>query len=157
MRFSVLLFFLFVGLVACDSNRVFEQNKDFNQRAWYASDTVVLEFRISDARDPYNIYYNIRNSIEYPYSRIFVNYTLADSTGQIVSEKLLGNYLFDVRTGQPFGQSGIGDIYDSRFPVLLNQSLGEGKYTMKLQQFMRTDTLQGVLAAGIRVEKVGIN
>lgn len=154
-RFFVVLVFGAM-CAACDSNRVFEENKDFSKRYWLAQDTVQFEFSISEGGVPYNVLYNVRNSLDYRYSRIFVMYTLEDSTHTQLASRLVNNYLFDVKTGKPFGSSGIGDIYDHRFPLLENRPLAAGKYYVKLQQFVRTDsdTLRGVLATGIRVEKL---
>jgi gliding motility-associated lipoprotein GldH len=153
MRFFVVIV-LFMAMIACDSNRVFEDNKDFTKRSWPVTDTVSFEFEIVDASVPYNLACDIRNNLDYPWSRIFVTYTLEDSTHKVLSTKLVGAYLFDVKTGEPFGNSGLGDIYDHRFPLLENHTFTPGKYFVKLQQEMRTDTLQGILAAGVRVEKV---
>lgn len=147
---------LMLACAACDSNRVFEENKDFAKRYWLAQDTVQFEFTITEGGVPYNMLYNVRNSLDYRYSRIFVNYSLEDSAHHELASRLVANYLFDAKTGKPFGSSGIGDIYDHRFPLLENRPLAPGKYYVKLQQFVRTDsdTLRGVLAAGIRVEKI---
>jgi len=149
----IALILLIATLISCDTSRVFEDNKDFTRRAWVVSDTVGFEFQISDPSVAYNLHCNIRNTLDYPWSRIFVTYTLEDSTHKVLSTKLVGSYLFDVKTGEPFGDSGLGDIYDHRFALLENKSFAPGKYFVKLQQEMRTDTLEGVLAAGVRVEK----
>jgi gliding motility-associated lipoprotein GldH len=153
MRFAVVLILFAAMLSGCDTSRVFEDNKDFTKRAWTLTDTVVFAFDITDPSARYNLLCNVRNSLDYPYSRIFVNYTLEDSTHRVLATKLAGNYLFDVKTGEPQGNSGLGDIYDHRFPLLENREFTVGKYYVKLQQYMRTDTLHGILAAGIRVEK----
>jgi gliding motility-associated lipoprotein GldH len=98
---------------------------------------------------------NIRNSIDYPYARIFVNYDLQNQDGASLSQKMLAEYLFDQKTGKPFGSSGIGDIYDHQFPILKNYSFEKiGNYKIKLSQFMRMDTIPGIIAVGARVEKV---
>jgi gliding motility-associated lipoprotein GldH len=153
MRFIPVVVLVLV-LFGCDDNRVYEDNKDFKAKAWIINDTANFEFDITDAAT-YNLQCNIRNTIDYPYSRIFVNYTLEDSTHHVLATKLVSDYLFDVKTGEPKGNSGLGDIYDHRFSLVEKRSFTPGKYFVKLQQFMRTDTLQGVLAAGIRVERSG--
>jgi gliding motility-associated lipoprotein GldH len=153
MRLVFISISVAVLLSSCDNNRVFEDNKDFSKRAWTLNDTVAFEFLVSEPSANYNLLYNVRNTLDYPYSRIFVNYTLEDSTHRVLVTKLVSNYLFDVKTGEPQGNSGLGDIYDHRFP-LESRKLAAGKYFVKLQQFMRTDTLHGVLAAGIRVEAI---
>ncbi|HWA35726.1 MAG TPA: hypothetical protein VG737_16400, partial [Cyclobacteriaceae bacterium] len=75
--------------------------------------------------------------------------------GKEISKKLVFNDLFDEKTGRPLGDSGLGDLYDHRFPILQDYSFSNpGKYSLKLDQFNRQDTLQGVIAVGVRVERV---
>jgi len=143
---------LFVG---CDSKRVFEDNIEFRERNWKITEPVQFEFQIADSTKKYNLLMNIRNSLDYPYARIFVNYDLQKQDSTSLSKKMIAEYLFDQKTGKPFGTSGIGDIYDHQFPILKNYSFEKaGTYKMKLNQFMRMDTIPGILAVGIRVEKV---
>lgn len=149
--------FLFLGLLflgSCDPNRIYEYNYDFNSRAWLVSEKPGFEFFISDPGKTYNVYYNVRNNINYPYARLFVQYTLKDTLGTQLNKELLTAYLFDEVTGKPFGSSGIGDIYDHQFPMLTNFRFPHrGQYIIKLEQFSRQDTLRGVLAVGVRVEE----
>lgn len=141
--------------IACDSNRLYETNVEFKNRSWNVSEKVSVEFEISDTVEHYNLYFNVRNSLDYPYSRIFVNYNLQDPTGMELAKKMIGENLFDQKTGEPFGQSGIGDLYDHQFPLLTDYVFHKtGKYKITFEQFMRQDTLQGVLAVGARVEKL---
>lgn len=150
---SLILILVIVTLVSCSESRVFEDYKDFTTKSWLVNDTVSFEFQITDPAVPYRLNANVRNTLDYPYSRIFINYTLEDSTHKVLTSKLVSSYLFDGKTGEPNGDSGIGDIYDYSFN-LENRKFAPGKYYIKLQQFMRTDTLKGVLAAGARVEKI---
>lgn len=144
-------------LTSCgDSQRVFEANVEFDHRYWLLNDTARFEFTINNPEAPYNFYINVRNDLGYKWSRIFVNYSLEDSTGRMLGNKLVGGHLFDIKTGKPFGQSAIGDIYDHRLEIARYQKLKPGKYTVKLQQFMREDTLRGILAAGFRLERSGV-
>ena len=149
---SVAFALLLLVLISCDPNRVFEDNKDFSKKAWALNDTVSFEFHIPND-GLFNVQCDVRNTLDYPYSRIFVNYTLEDSTHKVLATKLVANYLFDAKTGEPNGDSSIGDIYDHRF-ALESRKFAAGKYFVKLQQYMRTDTLQGVLAAGVRIEAI---
>jgi gliding motility-associated lipoprotein GldH len=147
-----------VLVAGCDSNRVFEDNKDFVKKSWAINDTVNFEFTISDTTASYNLQCNIRNTIDYPFHNIYVKYSVKDSTQHVVFgnelSKPVGSNLFDEKTGEPNGNSGIGDIYDHRFDLLNNRKFKAGKYLVKLYHDMRVDTLQGVLAAGVRVETV---
>ncbi|HMV11032.1 MAG TPA: gliding motility lipoprotein GldH [Cyclobacteriaceae bacterium] len=154
-----ILFFLLliVFLSGCDRSRLYEKNHDFEERAWIVSDQPVFDFDITDTVKTYNLYCNIRNSVKYPYSRIFINYSLQDSTGTSVSKNLISAFLFEEKTGKPFGSSGLGDVYDQQVPVLKKFKFNKpGKYSMKFEQFMRTDTLAGIHAVGFRLETASI-
>jgi gliding motility-associated lipoprotein GldH len=153
MRVVSGIFVVAAFLSACDNTRVYEKNKDFKNRAWLVNDTAQFSFEIPTDGSLYNIQCNLRNSVDYKWQRIFVNFVLSDSAGKTLSSKLVSTYLFEPRTGKPFGRSGLGDIYDHRFPLLTAYGLKPGKYSVSLQQLMRTDTLQGILAAGVRVER----
>ena len=147
---------VFIALVfsACDSNRIYETNKDFADRSWKVTDTTQFEFDVKDLGVNYNLLYTVRNSLDYPYSRLFVTYQLQDSTGKQLEKKMVYGYLFDEKTWRPNGNSGLGDLYDHRFPLISDYTFHQpGKYKLVLQQYMRTDTLEGILAVGVRVEK----
>ncbi len=150
--FSIAVISLF--LCGCDSRRIFEDNVEFRERNWKITEPVQFEFQIDDASKKYNLLMNIRNSLDYPYARIFVNYDLLKQDSVSLSKKMIAEYLFDQKTGKPFGTTGIGDIYDHQFLILKNYSFEKmGTYKIKLNQFMRMDTIPGILAVGIRVEK----
>jgi gliding motility-associated lipoprotein GldH len=141
-------------LTGCDDTRVYEVNQDFEDQYWLVQEQPIFEFTIENEKEPYTIYCNLRNSVSYPYSRIFLNYTLKDSAGLVLKKELVNSFLFDRKTGQPQGVSGLGDIYDHQLNLLNNFSFEKpGKYSIQFEQFMRTDTLQGILAVGVRVER----
>jgi gliding motility-associated lipoprotein GldH len=152
---SFLCCIVFIALcVSCDEERVFEKNIDFNSRNWLVGDKPEFEFEISDTLLSYNLYCNVRNSVAYPFSRIFVTYYLMDSTGASLEKRLVTQMLFDDTTGEPHGNSGLGDLYDHRIPLKKNYRFERsGKYKVRFEQYMRKDTLSGIIAVGLRVEK----
>jgi gliding motility-associated lipoprotein GldH len=153
MRIYFSIAAILILLVGCDSKRVFEDNVEFRDRNWKITQPVQFEFQIADSSKKYNVLMNIRNSLDYPYARIFVNYDLKKDSTQL-NKKMISEYLFDQKTGKPFGTSGIGDIYDHQFQILKNYSFEKvGVYKIRLEQFMRMDTIPGIIAIGIRVEK----
>ena len=142
-------------LYSCDQTRVYEQQIDFENKAWDVNDKPRFEFEITDHTKNYNIYYTVRNSLEFPFSRIFITYYLKDSVNTELQKDLVSAYLFDQKTGEPHGDSAIGDLFDHRFPLLTNYHFERpGVYNITLEQFNRQDTLMGVLALGVRVEVV---
>jgi len=151
---SWVVFFAFLFTIGCDTSRIYEQHVDFEEKAWMIGDKPRFDFEIKDHTQNYNLYYTVRNSLDFPFSRIFVSYTLRDSTSAELKKDLLSGFLFDQKTGAPHGDSGIGDLFDSKFPIVTNYHFDRpGVYSITLEQFNRLDTLQGVLAVGVRVER----
>jgi len=145
---------ILLSLVSCDDQRVFEKNTDFNSRFWKVNEKPDFEFDVTDSTQPYNLYCNVRNSLDYPYARIFITWRLQDSTGTVLEKDLAQYMLFDEKTGRPFGESGLGDIYDHRIPIKRDYRFPHtGKFKVSFEQYMRTDTLSGVLAVGLRLER----
>jgi len=155
MRFAS-IFAILLGLVlsGCDETRVAEQYQDLNNSAWLVANKPSFQFDIQDTTQAYNIYCNLRNDLDYPWSRIFVTYSLSDSTGKTLSSKMVDHMLFDKNTGEPQGSSGIGDLHDHQVPLLMQFKFpARGKYSIAFEQMMRTDTLAGIHAVGFRVEQ----
>lgn len=144
-------------LCACSDNRLFEDYVDFEDRYWAVSNQPVFEFSIADTVPSYSIYCNLRNAESYPFADFRFTYTLTDSTGRVIDKRLVSEFLFDKKTGKPFGDSGLGDIYDHQFLLIKeHRFVAGGKYSVKFEQFMRRDTLDGILAVGLRVEQAQV-
>lgn len=145
---------IIVLFFSCDDLRVYEKNEDLESRHWLVDEKAEFEFDIPDSLQTYNLYCNVRNSLDYPYARIFITYYLRDSTGAVLEKDMVQQMLFDEKTGEPFGDSGLGDLYDHQIRLKRNHRFPyAGKYQVAFEQYMRTDTLAGILAVGLRVEK----
>ena len=90
--------FALVFITACDSSRVYEVNNEFSDRNWIADSVQVFSFSITDTTKSYNIYYNLRNSISYPFRNIYIKYQLSDSTGNVLNTDLLNGQLFEEKS-----------------------------------------------------------
>jgi gliding motility-associated lipoprotein GldH len=143
-----------VLLTSCDEKRLYEKNADFRQRYWLAQDHPTFDFVIDDINTNYNLFITVRNESSYQNSNLYFTYYLTSESGNSLQRKLTSEFLFDKKTGRPLGNSGLGDIYEHRFPLLENFAFPEpGAYSIRYEQFMRTDTLRGIVSVGLRVEK----
>lgn len=143
-------------IISCDSSRIFEKNVDFDDKVWLADSTQQFSFSL-EKEQPVNIYFNVRNTNTYPYHNLYVKYSLTDSTGREIKSDLINKNLFHEKTGKPYG-SGIGDIFSHQFLLLENLELKDSmEYNIQLTQFMRQDTLEGVVSAGVRIESTSEN
>lgn len=143
-----LLFMLF----ACDEQRIYEKNIDLEGNQWYIDTIPSFSFRIDHPSRRYNIYYNIRNAVSYPYYNLYLTYYLQDSTSKQLSSHLQELTLADATTGNPLGD-GAGDIFDHQIISLKNYKFERaGTYVFKVKQYMRQDPLPGIMSVGVRVE-----
>lgn len=139
-------------LASCDTNRVFEEHKDFDADYWVQETEVVFDFEVTDTEVPYNIYSSFRNASGYPYHNLYYQFTLTDSSGMELTQELKNVNLFDPKTGVPLG-SGLGDLFDHRQLILGDYTFQKaGIYHLSFEQYMRRDTLPLVLSVGARVE-----
>lgn len=152
MRGSVWPLVVLVFFSACDSSRVFEDNRNLEEHFWHKDSLVSFDFAIDNAGLPYNLYLNIRNASAYPFYNLYYQYTLSDSSENTLKSELAEIYLFDPKTGKPYGD-GLGDLFDHQQPILENYRFpSPGTYTLTFQQFMRRDSLPYILSVGTRVE-----
>jgi gliding motility-associated lipoprotein GldH len=149
------LFVIFISLIclACDPDRVYEQNHTIPNNQWYIDSIPSFTFTVEDTTSAYNIYYNVRNANSYPYYNLYLTYYLLDEQGNQISARLQELTLLDAKTGKPLG-NGLGDIFDHQIVALPNYKFNKkGNYTIKLKQYMRQDPLPDIMSVGIRVEK----
>jgi len=148
---------LLVGLLllvsSCDSNAVFKDIEDIEDGKWFVKQAPSFTFMIEDTTRTYSIFYNIRNSLSYPYYNLYISRVLLDATGKKVESKLDELILLDPKTGKPFGD-GLGDLFDHKIRVVKAFRFPRrGAYTVRLRQYMRQNPLPEIYSVGISVEK----
>lgn len=146
---------IFVILLAssCNGNRIYEKNVKFQNRIWTKDTDAVFDFEIADINTNYKFYFNLRNTILYPYQNIYLSYSLEDTLGNVYDSELTNIDLFDSKTGKPFG-SGMGDIFDHQYLVIENYQFNNpGMYLFKIRQYMRMDSLPEIMSVGLRIER----
>ena len=147
-------FLLTLILLSCDSSKVFQDYEDLEDAFWHMDSVKKFSFEIEDTSKTYDLYATFRNTSSYPFYNIYFQYSLTDSIDSVVVQQLREADLFDPKTGQPYG-SGLGDLFDHSVLVMEDYTFDSpGKYNLKLQQFMRMDTLPFILSVGAKVELV---
>lgn len=135
---------------ACTEDRFYEDNYDFNNRIWTIDEVANFSVEVDSTGIPYQLFINIRNTIDYPYRNMYVQYTLLDST-DIVEQKLINLKLFESKSGKPLGKSQSG-IFSHQ--ILLNDSVyfpTKGNYRLQFKQYMRRDSLPGMVSTGVKL------
>ncbi len=149
---NLLLAICLIFLMSCDSGRIYEENRDFEESFWLKDSVASFEFQIADVSIPYDIKVNVRNGFDFPFYNLYYQYELKDSLGRSLEKDMLEMILFDPKTGEPFGQ-GLGDLFDHQQPVMSDYDFPfPGSYKIEFTHFMRLDTLPLILSVGARVE-----
>ena len=110
-----------------------------------------FDFKITDAQNPKNIIFVVRNNNDYPYSniRFFVNFTDLKSKKKMTDTV---NYILAEPNGAWIG-TGFGDTKETLFQYKLNYKFPEnGDYSVGITHAMRTDHLKGIEDIGVKIE-----
>lgn len=138
-------------LVSCDSKRVYEEYKTIDPAGWNKDSLARFDVPITDTVQGNNIYINIRNKGNYPYSNIWLFMEVTDPTGKLLTDTV--EYTLADKTGKWRG-SGIGDLFDNQFVYRQHVTFEHpGVYHFSIQQGMRAKNLKGIHDIGLRVEK----
>lgn len=152
MRIVLISIISIFYLSACDTNTVHQDNKDISSY-WLADSTANFRFDIEDQSTDYNLYFSVRNGVEFPHSNLYFKYFLKDSTGNTLESELVNFQLFHPKSGYPLG-NGIGDIFEHQYELLTKYTFEDaGEYELSFQQYMRYDSLPEILSVGYRIEK----
>ena len=131
-----------------DSEQVFMKNLDGK---WNKKTEQKFDFKITDAQNPKNIIFVIRNNNDYPYSNIRLIVNFADAQMRNKSTDTL-NYILAEPNGTWLGK-GFGETKEILFQYKLNYKFpANGDYSLNVIQAMRTDNLPGIEDVGVKIE-----
>jgi len=140
-------------LTGCESNRIYEENNTLDNNTWKAYQEITFQFNIPDSSRTYNVYCNLRNTSKYPNHNIYIRFILKDSIGNKLESELKNFELFDPKSGAPYGNSGLGDLFEHQNIILEDYKFPfHGNFSISLEQFMRYENLTEINSTGVRVE-----
>ena len=146
-----LCFLILVFLQSCGGAGLYEQNKEIPATGWAVDSIATFKFSVEDTTQKYNIFYNVRNQVAYPYYNLYVTFYLYNDKDSLLASNLHEMNLANPTTGEPYG-SGLGDVRDHQFLGLPNCRFKQkGTYTFKIKQYMRQNPLKNIEAIGIKV------
>lgn len=153
-------FFLAVSLLllcnilffGCDKSQLYEKNIDVKDATWSSSQPVSFDVTIDDVHQQYRFYLNVRHTNWFPYQNLWVIFTTKYPDNTTTSEKI--NIKLSNSDESDWLGDGLGDIWDLRAEIKPKIKAQKGKYVFTVSQIMREDPLPGIMAMGLRVEKV---
>ena len=154
-----LIVILFIGLVSCDSNRVFDEYQSLDNNIWLRDHIVEFKVAIEDTISKNNLFLNLRNNKDYEFSNLFIIAQINFPNGFRVIDTL--EYEMTDIEGRFLGQ-GYTDIKQNKLFYKENVRFNQiGMYSVKVEQAMRKidniralDSLTGVTDLGFRIESI---
>ena len=154
MRHFFIAFFtllLITGLISCDRKKVFEAYHKIDEKGWNKDSVVVFNVHLTHTVRKNNLYVNIRNKGNYPYSNIYLFLSIGAPDGSLLTDTV------EFTLADPSGKwrgSGIGGLHDNQIPYKSSVYFPHpGDYKFMIKHGMRDNVLQGIRDVGFRVEK----
>lgn len=153
-KLSLLVLFLF-ALTACSDNAILDQNVSIKDKTWLYEQKPSFPVHITNKDIPYHLYLNLRNSIEYPFSNIFILIHQQNPDNKKIT------YRIEVKLANTEGLwkgKSAGNLVSNQVRFLKDYHFPDsGVYIFQLEQNMRTSNLLGVNDVGLRIEPATVN
>jgi len=133
---------------------VYNQFTTIEENLWSWQDTQTFTVEITDTVSLHNIYLQVRHTMDYPMSNLYMFVEVSGPSGQQIKDTV--NLVLAEPDGKWIGR-GAGNLRELRLLYRKNTKFGEpGSYTFSLDQGMRNPELP-VSDLGVRIERVNPN
>jgi gliding motility-associated lipoprotein GldH len=157
LRNSLLLFLVTILLFSCDKKRVFDEYKSVG-KGWNKDSIVSFELPEVDITKPYNLYVNLRDNNDYPFSNMFLIVSM-EQPDKVTKVDTLEYAMADAE-GNLLGD-GFTDVKESKLVYKDRMKFKSGKYKIHIRQAVRqtgkvagVEKLEGITEVGFRIEKI---
>ena len=142
--------------ISCDKKRVFDEYKSVKNE-WHKDSILKFDIPKLDASKKYNVFLNIRDNNNFPYSNIFLIVSLEQPNKKILVDTL--EYQMANPDGTLMGE-GFSDIKENKLVYKENMAFNQkGAYKITVQQASRqtgkvagVTKLNGITEVGVRIE-----
>lgn len=143
-------------LMSCDKDRVFDEYESI-PNGWNKDSIITFNLQNLDSVKGYDLFINIRNNNEFPYSNLFLIAQIQFPQGKVITDTL--EYQMATPAGEWLG-TGFGDVKENKLWYKEDVKFTEpGQYKVSIQHAMRKsgseegiEDLQGITEVGLRIE-----
>ena len=157
LKSSFLILTVAMLFICCDKKRVFDEYKSVG-KSWDKDSIVTFNLPELDSTKQYNLFLNIRDNSNYPYSNLFLIVSLVAPNGFTQVDTL--EYLMADNEGNLLGE-GFTDVKTSKLVYKERTKFKAGKNTLHIKQAVRetgkingVEKLDGITDVGFRIEKI---
>ncbi|MBK9073502.1 MAG: gliding motility lipoprotein GldH [Flavobacteriales bacterium] len=153
MNRSALVLLLAVALLACGRPEIYQSDVPLPESGWVRGLRPTFCFGITDTVTPHDVFIDVRHTGDYAYSDLYLFVDIIAPDGRILRDTV--ECLLADPMGRWYGR-GTGFVFADRFKAHVLYKLGDrfprtGRYCLRMEQAMRTDTLHDVLDIGINI------
>jgi gliding motility-associated lipoprotein GldH len=147
------LFISVLAINACEPGYFFEAEKNIPNGQWTYRDTLDFKFSVADTTVLYNLYLDFTHADSFPNQNLYVRLHTRFPDGRRLSKPISFDF-FDAE-GNPAGKCS-GHACRAHIAIQQNAFFNQaGEYLLTLEQFTRRDSLAGLRAVGLAIEKSG--
>ena len=144
-------FLLALMLSACGPNYVYEHKTNFGNDTWTYQSVQKHTVEITDLKHLYNLIIGVKHSPEFAFQNLYIKiktvFPNQETREQVLSLNLANS------SGEWYGSCS-GRTCTLDVPVQQNAIFEQpGKYHFIIEQYMRTEKIEGVKALSFKVEK----
>lgn len=150
---SYCLYIIALTFCSCNKDAIYMKSVALPGNIWSYKSPLKFDIPVADSVNMYNIFINIRNESEYPFSNLYLFIDITSPKN--ITERDTMECILATPEGRWLGH-GLGDIWDNKILFKRVHFPNKGNYTFTLTQAMRVDSLPMIMNAGISVEKLGI-
>jgi len=152
----IFVFAIAFAFVSCDEKQFFDEYQSTNGE-WKKTDVKKFSFEQNDTINSYNLFVNVRNNSDYPYSNLFLIVKMYNPDGKIIIDTL--QYQMANPDGSLLG-TGLTDFKNNKLFYRENFKFTQsGNYIFEIEQAVRSNgkikgdsLLIGISDVGFRVE-----
>jgi len=150
--FLIYTLFIVLFFTACGDNYLMQKEYPLTNNQWTYADTLNFAFEIEDNKAKYNLFVDMDHSPEFANQNMYVNIYTKFPSGKRL-KKMVSLEMAN-KAGVWYGPCG-SEWCDLRIPLQFQTTFPDaGKYEITLEQFTRTEVLEGVKAVGMALEVV---
>ena len=137
-------------MASCNHDIVYDQYVSTDPEGWTWQDKKAFEVDITDTVSLHNIYIQVRHTLDYPMSNLYMFVRIEGPSGQTLSDTL--NFILAHPDGKWIG-SGVGKLKELSLLYRKHTVFAQpGIYRFELEQGMRSSELP-VTNVGLRIVK----
>lgn len=153
MRLPILFPAILLLVASCGRPVLIDRELSIAETGWTVADSLEWRFTVSDTAAVYDLFLDVTHASAYPFQNCYVHFHTVFPDGrrldQVVSLEL------QTAAGQWLGDCGGSDC-SLRIPIQQGAYFNRaGEHILRLEQYMRQDTLPGIGAFRLRVEDTG--